>query len=167
MALKHAFPVSQELRSCGDGRTRHVYLHGAALRLRALLASAAGRPHCCIALGALTQRVLFPDNPARRWRLLVASDATTLSVHGCAAASSAATAQLCICDTCASNVTARFAAEVEASTPVVGTGLALQLRVLSGEHTGTSVPLLLTQHLSSASQIACVVASAHWLTLRP
>jgi hypothetical protein len=137
-----------------------LYLQGAALRLRALLASAAGRPHC-LALGALTPRVLFPENPERRWRLLVASDATALSPHGCAAASCTATALRCICDTCASNVTACFAAEVDAATPV-DAGLALQLRLLSGDHAGTTVPLLLTQHLSGALE-----SSAYAYSVQP
>jgi hypothetical protein len=133
--------LRQELRCC-DGLVRHVHLGDAALRLRAPLAAAAGRAGCCVALSALSRRVLFPDDPGRRWRVLVAAAATTVTPHGCSA--HAAPSALCGCDSCLRGDTACYTAEVAAAEPH-SSGVALRLRLA-----GRLVTLLLTHHLSGA-----------------
>jgi hypothetical protein len=129
-----------------------VYLEGTALRLRALLASAAGRGGRCVGLSALSRRVLFPGDPARSWHVLVACAATTVMLHSaCAVTGNTAGAALpCGCDTCLSGDTECFVGEVTAATPHCA-GVALRLR-LSGRYIGREVPVVLTHHLSGTAQ---------------
>ena len=143
--------MPQELRCCCDGRVLHVYLEGAALRLRALLASAAGRGRRCVALSALSRRVLFPGDPARSWHVFVAGAGTTALPHrACdAAACASSAAPECGCNTCLRGDTECFAGEVIAATPHCA-GVSLRLR-LSGRHAEREVALILTHHLSGAA----------------
>ena len=151
-----AIPL-QELRDCRTGRALHVFLDNDALRWRTPLLSAAGRGSC-IVLSALTPRTLFPEQPDRRWPVLVASASTALSSHGCSLTPAASAGVLCTCDTCLREDTLSVHAEVM-EQELSDVGLAFRVRICAGSccHAGKEVPLLLAHYLSGM-MCSCAVS---------
>ena len=138
---------------------QHVFLDKEALRWRLPLLSAAGRGSC-IVLSALTPRTLFPEQPDRRWPVLVASASTALSLHTCSSAPAPAAGMLCACDTCLRGDTLSVHAEVM-EQELSDAGLAIRVRICSSScvHAGKELPLLLAHFLSGMMPTCCVSRS--------
>jgi hypothetical protein len=159
---------AQEVVRCFDGLLEFVYLDGAALATRPLLASAAGA-RACIALTGLKRKRLFPSDPQRATRVLVASSAVPggeCASHHSSDGSDGGTAP-CGCAPCVAGMTACMHAEVLGCAPAYH-GAALSLRAVGGGGAPTEVTLLLAPHpcyAGGAAELAGVRPGARLLLL--